>query len=223
MDNKVIAQNWINGKLFSNLSGEALKKLVAFSRFVNFSDGQLIFAQGDDHTPVYYVTLGAVRVFRVNSEGREQTLSYINPGEAFNIPTVFFDEPLAPACAAAFGDSELLSISQHDFSTLSSENPEIALAVLKDLSQRLQHMTNLVHNVSLRTVRGRLAHFLLSQAKSNTSSTNWTQEQIAAQIGTSREVVSRAFRSLIRDGLIISQRQQITIPDPKALEMESDE
>jgi CRP-like cAMP-binding protein len=202
MEPKVAIQNLTQIYLFSSLPSSELEKLAACSRMVNFSDGNLIFSQGDEQTPVYFVSRGSARIFRANREGREQTLSYINPGQAFNIPTVFIDDSRSPANAAAFGNSDLLAISQNDFRRLVSENPEIELAVLKDLSQRLLHLTNLVHDISLRTVRGRLAHFILSQAKSTAIPTNWTQEQIAGQLGTSREVVSRAFRSLIQDGLI---------------------
>jgi CRP-like cAMP-binding protein len=93
------------------------------------------------------------------------------------------------------------------------------LAVLEDLSEKLYHLTDLVHDVSLRTVRGRLAKFLLAQAQGG-GDVQWTHEQIAMQLGTRREVVSRALRAFLVEGLIQTDRQRILVLDPQKLENE---
>jgi CRP/FNR family transcriptional regulator len=109
-----------------------------------------------------------------------------------------------------------------DFRRVASETPAIALAVLDDFSAKLRHLADLTHDLSLRSVRGRLARFLLAQAQVEDAPLRWTQEEIAAQIGTVREVVSRMLRALIRDGLIQMERQRIAILDPEALEAEAE-
>ena len=72
-------------------------------------------------------------------------------------------------------------------------------------------------------MRGRLARFLLTHVQGETGTpTRWTHEQIATQIGTVREVVSRTMRTLVRDGLIDVQRHRIVIVDEKALLREAE-
>ena len=210
--------------LFSGLPQPALEKLGSCAHLAHFDDRQVILAQEDKATPVYFISEGAVRIFRSNPEGREQTLSFLRAGDSFNIPTAFFENRLAPASAEAIGNTTLVYISQEDFRRITSENTQIALVVLGDLSNRLQFMTNLVHDVSLRSVRGRLARFLLDQSRTPSSEpAGLTQEQMAARIGTSREVVSRALRSLIRDGLIKTERHNIIILKPDILDSISEE
>lgn len=112
----------------------------------------------------------------------------------------------------------MLTISQADFRRVVSETPELALTVLCDLSQKLQKMVALTYDLGLRSVRGRLANFLLENANADgTLAERWTQQQIAAHIGTAREVVSRTLRQFSNAGIISIKRQRITILDAPAL------
>ncbi len=105
------------------------------------------------------------------------------------------------------------------------EHPEITLAALKVLAGRLRRCAELVEALSLREVGQRLARFLLAETRrssrptENGISINLTQtnQQIAARIGSVREVVSRAFTRLQHDGLIIVEGRQLIIPDEAAL------
>jgi CRP/FNR family transcriptional regulator len=169
---------------------------------------------------VFFVLHGTVRVFRTNLDGREQTLIHLGPGAAFNMPAAFAD-PRAPASAEAMGPVRLLSISRDDFSRLASRNLEIALVVLHDLASKLHHLTDLTYDLSLRSVRGRLAQFLLAHAQDEGAPPlPWTHEQIATQIGTVREVVSRTMRAFARQGLIRKERHRLVVADPDALARE---
>ncbi len=198
----------------------ALERLAGAARPIAYQDGQLIVIEGDAGAPVFFVMEGAVRAFRTNLDGREQNLIHLSAGEAFNMPAAFAPGQIAPISAAAVGPTRLLCIAQADFRRITSQTPDIALAVLRDFSTKLVHLTNLTHDLSLRSVRGRLAQFLLAQAQSG-DAPRWTHEAIAAQIGTVREVVSRTMRAFVREGLIEINRQQITIRDPQALEIEA--
>lgn len=186
-----------------------------------YSTGQIIMEEGDLDKPVFFILEGSVRAYRTNLDGRQQTLTYLTTGSGFNIPAAFSASHKAPASAEATTPVKSLEISQVDFSHIVSETPEISLAVLSDLSNRLEYFSDLVHDVSLRSVRSRLARFLLEQSHL-TDRPNWTQEEIAMQIGTSREVVSRALRSLIQEGLIKTDRQRILIIDEAALKTEAE-
>ena len=133
-------------------------------------------------------------------------------------PVAFVDSRGGPASTVAVGAVKLLLIPRQDFRRSVRVNPETALAVLRDFSSKLYHLTALTHDLSLRSVRGRLARFSLTHAQAKGASpTRWTQEEIAAQIGTVREVVSRTLRAFIRDSLIKMERQRIMLFDRDTL------
>ena len=210
-------------KLFSNLSPDALDAIAAVARLSATDDGEIIMLEGDAEAPVFCVVRGIVRVFRTNPDGREQTLIYHRAGAAFNLPSAFLDEPTAPASAMAICEGHLLVVSRADFRRVATETPEIAFAVLHDLSGKLLHLTRLTHDLSLVSVRGRLARLLLSRAQAEDQTLlRWTQGEIAADIGTVREVVNRTLRAFAQEGLIEIQRQRITILDLAGLEAESE-
>jgi CRP-like cAMP-binding protein len=101
------------------------------------------------------------------------------------------------------------------------ECPELALAILQDFAVRLDHLTNLVEDLSLRTVRGRLARFLLEHADEDQVTRHWTQEEVAARLGTVRDMVGRTLRAFVVAGLVRMNRQRIVLLDREGLEAEA--
>lgn len=95
------------------------------------------------------------------------------------------------------------------------------MAILEDFAEKLDHLTDLVEDLALRTVRGRLARFLLEQADERGTTTRWTQDDIAARIGTVRDMVGRTLRSFVDAGLIRRDRQRIVLLDREGLEQEA--
>jgi CRP/FNR family transcriptional regulator len=210
-------------QLFAGLSEAARQELATLGGVRSYGDGQVIMLEGDTESPVFFVLQGTVRVFRTNLDGREQTLIHLGPGAALNMPAAFLDRPGAPASVLAVGPVKLFSISGQDFRRLVSGAPEIALAVLGDFSSKLVHLTDLTYDLGLRSVRARLARFLLAHIEAGQASpVRWTHEQMAAQIGTVREVVSRTLRAFVRDGLVKVQRHRIVVLDRDALAREAE-
>ncbi len=109
------------------------------------------------------------------------------------------------------------------------EHPELARVLLEDFARRLDHLTNLVEDLSLRTVRERLARFLLQHAGEKAGGPDsagvvhrWSQEEIAAQIGTVREMVARTLRAFADAGLLRIERHRIILLDREGLEAEAE-
>ncbi|MBN1641728.1 MAG: Crp/Fnr family transcriptional regulator [Anaerolineae bacterium] len=208
--------------LFADLDPEAQEALAAVAGSKSCEDGQVVMLEGDDDTPVFFVLEGAVRVFRTNLDGREQTLIRLCEGDAFNMPSAFTGQT-THASAEAVGTTRLLAVTREDFVRVATETPQIARAVLRDLSLKLGHLTELSHDLGLRSVRARLARFLLAhgQQPQEDPPVRWTHEAIAAQIGTVREMVSRTLRAFVRDGLVEMRRHQIVVRDAEALAQEA--
>lgn len=209
--------------MFLDVPPAALSPLEAVAKTVTFNTGEMIMIEGDTNMRVFFVLDGKVRAYRTSSDGREQTLANLQAGSIFNLPSVFADHEHAPATAVAVSPVRLLMVDGADFRRIASSSPPIALAVMRDLSNKLHHFTGLTHDLSLRTVRTRLARFLLLQLDAPSGKNHrWTHEEIAAQIGCVREVVSRTLRAFARDGLIQIKRQHITILDHTGLQQEAE-
>ena len=209
-------------RLLARLPENVLRQVAQAVTPMHYDDDQMINLD-DDQGAVFFVIAGMVRAYRSSLSGREQNLIHLKAGDAFNIPQAFSEQDVTLISAVAVGKTRLMKIPFDSFQHIVSHNPEAALAVLRDLSNKLVHLTQLTHDLSLRNVRARLACFLLDQSTAAvTSGVQWTQQEIAAQIGSVREVISRTMRGFVRDGLIRLDRQRIEILDEKGLQAEAE-
>jgi CRP/FNR family transcriptional regulator len=162
-------------------------------------------------------------------DGREQVIHVERAGATIAELPVFDDRPY-PSTVAAEEETLVLFIDKRDVKRLCVEHPNIALAALKLLAGRLRRCAELVEALSLREVDQRLAYWLLSAARVRGTQVNeglqftlhLTNQQIAARIGSVREVVSRAFTRLQNNGLIVVDGRVVQIPDEEALELYAD-
>jgi len=139
-----------------------------------------------------------------------------------------FDGGSYPASAQALNDSTLLFFSREDFQKLCLLHPEVALKVLRVIGGRLRRLVGIIEELSFTTVRHRLIALLVRLGKSapggNGDSVSLTvpanNSELAAQIGTVRELVSRNLSRLQSEGLITVDNRELTIPSLKRLEAE---
>jgi CRP-like cAMP-binding protein len=206
--------------LFSNLSDEALRSISERAVPRRFSKDELLFVAGDEALGLYVIVEGSVRAFRESLDGREQVI-HVEAAGATIAEVPVFDDGNYPSTVAAQEDTETLFIDKRDMRRLCLQHPEIPLAALRILAGRLRKCAELVEMLSLKEVGQRLARFLLSEARSHgqpssegiTITLTQTNQQIAARVGSVREVISRAFSRLQQDGLIIIEDRKLTIPD----------
>ena len=148
-------------------------------------------------------------------------LTRLGPGQAFNTVPPFHPQGVNHATVEALSPVTLYAVAREDFRRLVGECAELALAILQDFADRLDHLTNLVEDLALRTVRGRLARFLLEHADSIQAARNWTHDEIAANLGTVRDMVGRTLRAFADAGLVRIERQRIVLLDREGLETEA--
>ena len=211
--------------LFGTLDDDALRLLAERAIERRFRKDEVVFVAGDQATGMYVIVAGSVRAFRVSSDGREQVIHVERAGATIaEVP--LFDDGTYPSTVAAEEATTTIFIQKRDVQRLFLEHPQIALAALRVLAGRLRRCAELVEALSLREVGQRLARFLLAEARSHGTRTErgislqltQTNQQIAARIGSVREVVSRAFTRLQHDGLINVEGRSLLIPNEESLE-----
>lgn len=210
--------------LFKELDEGTQRALAARAIERRFKKDELLFVAGEEARGLYVIVEGAVRAFRESTGGREQVIHVERAGATVaEVPV--FDDGAFPSTVAAETDSILLFIDKSDVRQLCLEHPQIALAALKVLAGRLRRCAELVETLSLREVGQRLARLLLAEARAAgertreglTVTLSLTNQQIAARVGSVREVVSRALTRLQQDKLIALDGRRLTIPDEAAL------
>ena len=210
--------------LFGELNENELKALADRAVEQRLARGEILFIAGEEARGLYVIVEGAVRAFRESIDGREQIIHVERAGATIaEVP--MFDDGTYPSTAAAEEDSVILFIAKKDVHSLCLSHPNIALAALKLLAGRLRRCAELVEALSLHEVDQRLARLLHKEAHSLGRQTDegiefelaLTNQQIAARIGTVREVVSRALSRLQQNDLITVRGRVITIPDEEAL------
>lgn len=206
--------------LFAGLSDETLDHLARVAVRRTFAPGEVIVVEAEPCRAAYFIAEGQVRVFRTSPGGREQVLSQLGPGQSFNTVPPFLDG-LNHATVRAITPVLLYALPAEDLQRLILDFPDLALALLHDFARRLDHLTDLVESLSLRTVRGRLARFLLDHAEAGEVTRRWTQEEIAAHLGTVRDVVGRTLRAFADANLVRLDRHRIILLDPEGLREEA--
>jgi len=210
--------------LFGELDDAALMKLAERAVERRYERDEILFIAGDTARGLYVIVEGSVRAFRESLDGREQVIHVERAGATIaEVPA--FDDGAFPSTVAAEEQTTVLFIDKRDVRRLCMEHPEIALAALKVLAGRLRRCAELVETLSLREVGQRLARFLLAEARAKgvreggslRLTLAQTNQQIAARIGSVREVVSRALARLQNDGLITHEGRTLTIQDESKL------
>ena len=210
---------------FAVLPPERLKALAGHCVVRRIARDEILFAEGEECEGLYVVQSGAIKLFKMADTGREQVLVIERAGSTVaELP--LFDGGKFPASAAAIEDSTLLFLPKREFLDLCRHNSEVAFAVIRTLAWRFRYMTSLVEELSLKEVSHRLARFLRDRALRSGVRTRRglefplaeTNQEIAAAIGTVRDLVSRNLRRFVDRGLLRLERRKVIVLDMEELE-----
>jgi CRP/FNR family transcriptional regulator len=190
-------------ELFQSLTPTELTDLARACQVKNLNKGEVLFSAGEAVQGLYVIALGVLRAFRENMEGREQVIHIEKAVTTIAEVAVFDDQPY-PSTVVAEEKSIVLLIAQDDVKRLCQTHPSIALAALKLLASRLRKTAALVESIALKAVDQRLALFLIQEMKHQQSKKIVlpVTSKLATQLGTVREVLSRALSKLEKQGLI---------------------
>ena len=210
--------------LLGTLSREELQALATRTVRKLYSAGELLFSEGEPCSGLYIIAKGKVRIFKTSVNGREQVLAVNGPGDSVaELPV--FDGGAYPASVIAVEDTEIAFISRRDFHAYCVEHPEVALRVLSVVGKRLRQLVGIIEELSFTTVRQRLIALLIRLAGTEGKNTERgielllpaSHQELANQLGTVRELISRNLTRLEAEGLVDVDARQIVVKDPKGL------
>jgi CRP-like cAMP-binding protein len=214
-------------ELFKSLSQPELQMLASRTVRKLFTSGELLFSEGEPCNGLHIIAHGKVRIFKTSMNGREQVLALNGPGETVAELPVFDGGPY-PASALALEESEIAFISRRDFQAYCLEHPQVALKVLSVVGARLRRLVGLIEELSFTTIRQRLISVLVKLAQTGGKKTDRgiefllpaTHQELANQLGTVRELISRNLMRLQAEGLLEVDARHIVVKDLKALSAE---
>lgn len=212
----------LKSQLFGGLPEDHLEEIKKISVDKYFNKGEIVFFDGDEGNGFYLVVEGAVNVYKVSSEGKEQIFHIVKEGEAIGAVPVFSGKSF-PANARVISKSHLLFFPREKFMNLITNNPSLTMNILALLSMRLREFTIQVENLSLKEIPGRLAAYLLylseEQGNKDVIKLNIAKLQLANILGTGPESLSRALGNMKNRKLIDEQGSSIRLVNRGALEV----
>ncbi|GIV78816.1 Crp/Fnr family transcriptional regulator [Litorilinea aerophila] len=215
---------WQSVPYFEGLDPQVIQELAQAAVRHACPAGHMIFTEGEPSTGLYLIEAGTVKISRFSREGREHILHLLNRGDTFNDVAALDGGP-NPATATAFTDAVVWHLDRGSLRQAVDRHPALAWALIESMARRARYLLGLVEDLSMRNVRGRLARLLLEEASRHEADQVprlLTQEEMASRLGTVREVVGRALRSLAAEGLIEFDRHRIVILDAAGLAREAE-
>jgi len=213
-----LADTLSQNSFFEGLGRDTRQGIAAHLQRRIFNAGEIIVLAGEPTRAFFLIARGQVRIQRLSQQGREYVLHTLGPGECFNLASTL-DGGHNLATVSALTPAVTYSIPVDVFRDLLRRYPELSTAALGHLTDQVRRLSDAVESLALHSVRTRLARCLLSQANNGPSPI--TQHEIAAQIGTVRDVVGRTLRTFSREGLIRRERGQVVVIDPAGLQREA--
>ena len=210
--------------LLSTLTPAEIQLLAARTVRRRFGAGELLFSEGEPCHGLHIIAEGRVRIFKTSLGGREQVLAMNVPGESVaELPV--FDGGAYPASAVAVEGAEIAFISRADFQGFCMDHPEVAMKMLAVVGGRLRRLVAIIEELSFTTIRQRLISVLLRLAETEGLSTErgvefllpGSHQELASQLGTVRELISRNLMRLQAEGLLEVDARQIVVRDVKGL------
>jgi CRP/FNR family transcriptional regulator, cyclic AMP receptor protein len=204
--------------LFRSAPAEDLEQIAAASRLRDFRRGQVVFTAGDPSDTLIVVVSGSVKVVVRSADGGELTLTVIRPGGLFGELSVADSGPRS-ADAEALEQCRLLLVPRDTVADICSRVPSVAYALTISLAAMLRRLTEETSDLVFLDLPRRVAKTLLGQPRGEDGvvQLRMSQEELAHQVGGTRQSVNAALRGFERRGWIEVHGRAVTLRQPAAL------
>ena len=200
--------------LFESLEDENLRSVSSHLVRRRFPRNSVIINEGDTTNSLYIILSGKVKVFLNDENGKEVILNVVNEGDYFGEVSLF-DDGRRSASIMTMEDSEFAVLEKSAFLNCMASNPELALTIIRGLTNRLRGLSGSVRNLALMDVYGRVAHTLLDLATEKDGlkvvSEKLTYKELAMRVGASSKMVGRVMKDLISGGYITRDGKNLII------------
>lgn len=205
-----------NIPLFSRVGDDDLRDVAVLLIERRFPKHKTIVEEGLPGDYMYVICEGRVQVSKLSEDGREKILEFLDTGDFFGEMSLLDNAPRSASCRALV-DTRVLALSRNDFLNAMRKSPDLAMAVVQELTRRLRQIDEQASSLSFQRVKQRTMGLLTRLAKPDGESERpitpaLTHQQIADMIGTSRETVTRAVKGLKGEGWLEQEGKKYLVP-----------
>ncbi|RME99297.1 MAG: Crp/Fnr family transcriptional regulator, partial [Bacteroidetes bacterium] len=216
-------------KIISSLTVAEQELLVQQADSLIFKKGKLIFYDGGVPTGVFWLKSGRAKIFKTGPYDRDQIFYIYKTGDLLGYHALLCQENYEDSCEA-LEDCEVLFINQHKFEELLSRIPRLKNLIIQNMAHEFGVMVNMITVMAQKTLRSRLALFLLILEKryrekvqpTAEGAINISREDLANIVGTTRESLARLLKEFRTDQLITIDKRKIRLANyPQLLKLAS--
>jgi CRP-like cAMP-binding protein len=206
--------------IFSELKDDTLEQIAKIGIKKIFKKDSVVLLEHETGSALFVISNGKVKISRVSDDGKEVILAILGESDFFGEMAIL-DGLTRSANVTATEDSEIFIIQRNDFLELLKTHPEVAISLLKELTQRLRAADMKIKSLSLKDAEGKVATVLLQLADDLGRIKQGAveieklpfQHDLANMAGTSRETISRTLHSFAKKGLVEIEGSKLRIPD----------
>jgi len=207
--------------LFKGLSFESVESQLQESRYQvkKFSKGSMIAQAGDSCDYLHIVLHGSVRGEMTDPSGKLIKIEDIESPRPIALSFIYGYDHEFPVNVTANEDSEIFMIHRDHLTILLQKNKELLTNFLNLISSRAQFLSSKIRLLSFKTIKGKIAHYVLRLAGEELVSVTLpvSQKEIAEMFGVTRPALARALAEMNDEGLLKVMRREITIIDKEKL------
>ncbi len=211
--NNVHNSEWKNFDFFENFKN-IFSSGIKYS-IKTYKKNQLLFRQGEICDALYILMSGSVKTDMIIENGNLLGVEIINAPRPLAPAFIFSSNNRFPVEVTAIADVEVLRIPKDEVIRIMNEQPEFMQQFLNHSANRTQFLSNRLQLLSIKTIKGKFAHFLLEQAskEGSTISINRNQTELAEFFGVARPSLARSISEMINDGVISVNKKEYKITD----------
>jgi CRP/FNR family transcriptional regulator len=211
LDKEIIRSIVKTVHLFSGVNDAELELLMDIIKIRSCKSGEILFEDGQDADGFYVVCSGKVKLYKLSIEGKERILHVISEGYSFADAAIFADGRY-PAFAETLVESTLVFFPKREFLALLHSHSQMAINMLAGMSRYLRLFVDQIEDLAFRDVPARLSRYILSLCAGEPFCVlPISKSQLASNLGTTSETMSRSLRKLADDGIIEVSGKRIDI------------
>ena len=224
MDDIDLSPALLSASLFEGLEPKAVAGFLkaARCRLGSFPRGTILLSQGDSVAAAGVLLSGKIKAYRLNRQGEENLQSVLGPGSMFGDMLMATDNGKSPVTVEVTEDARVLFVPFDSIMTAGGEfGNRLRVNLLHELSARYWALSRKLRYLSERSLRGRIALFLLDAARDQgglTFTLPMTREAMASLLGVNRSALSRELSRMEKDGLVAVYRGSFRLLDREELE-----